>query len=81
MLDVLSSTFGFEYTIEESAHETFIEGRVGRVIVKGKKVGYIGDIHPGVLLKFDVQMPVAAMELNLTDLFEVMNKGSGNKKE
>jgi len=54
-------------------HPSFIPGRCARVKVKGKGVAYIGEIHPSVLENWDLQMPVAAFELNLTDLFSVIN--------
>ena len=54
-------------------HPSFIPGRCARIKVKGKEVAYIGEIHPSVLANWDLQMPVAAFELNLTDLFSALN--------
>ena len=61
-----------DYLIRETEHNSFIPGRVGRVSVKGKDIAYIGEIHPGVLEKFNIEMSVSALELNLTDLFELV---------
>ena len=69
VLDNLRSSLGFEYVIEEAEHDAFLPGRVGRVIVNGKKVAYIGELHPRVLSNFELEMPVVAFELNLTELF------------
>ena len=41
------------------------------LIVKDKDVAYIGEIHPQVLQNFDLDIPVAAFELNLSDLFNI----------
>ena len=74
VLDNLLRMLGIEYTIEETEHNSFIPGRVGRVIVKDKKVAYIGEISPPVLNNFSLEMPVVALELNLSDLFEAINE-------
>jgi len=74
VLDYLLRMLGFEYTIEEVEHDSFIEGRVGRVIVNGKKVAYIGEISPKVLSTHNLEVPVAGLELNLSDLFEAINE-------
>jgi phenylalanyl-tRNA synthetase beta chain len=73
-LDFILKSFGINYEIEETEHSSFIEGRVGRVIVHGKKVAYLGELHPKVISNFELNVPVVGLELNLTDLFEVINK-------
>lgn len=73
-LDLIMKCFGLHYDIEETEHNSFIEGRVGRAIVKGKKVAYLGELNPQVLENWGLEMPVAALELNLSELFEVMEK-------
>ena len=75
VLDYIMKCFGLHYDIEEAAHGSFIEGRVGRAIVKGKKVAYLGEINPAVLTEWGLEMPVAALELNLSELLEVVEKG------
>jgi len=74
VLDYILKCFGLKYDIEEVKHNTFIEGRIGRAIVKGKKVAYLGEIHPQVLTNWGLEMPVAALELNLTELFNLMER-------
>ncbi|MBC8500474.1 MAG: phenylalanine--tRNA ligase subunit beta [DPANN group archaeon] len=71
-LDFLMRTLGLDYSIEETHHNSFIKGRVGRVYIKTKAVAYIGEINPEILENFGIEMPVSAFELNLTDLMEVM---------
>ncbi len=69
-------------------HPSFVPGRVGRVIVrKGnykendgnkadeRKVAFIGEIHPKVLANFGIETPVVAFELNLSEVFEMLNNG------
>jgi phenylalanyl-tRNA synthetase beta chain len=72
VLDSMLSLTGFEYKIVPVEHDSFIAGRVGRVIVNDKKVGYIGEISPKVLSNFGLEVPVAGFEVNLTELFETL---------
>jgi len=69
VLDYLFKSLNLKYTIKETEHPSFIPGRVARVSCNGKEVAYIGEIHPKVLKNFDLELPVAALELNLTELF------------
>ncbi|MEE9323502.1 MAG: phenylalanine--tRNA ligase subunit beta, partial [Candidatus Aenigmarchaeota archaeon] len=73
-LDFLMRNLNLDYKISGTEHPSFISGRVGRVSVKGKKVAYIGEIHPKVLDNFGIEQPVACFELNLSDLFGVLKK-------
>ena len=72
ILDYLIRSLDLKHEITETEHSSFITGRVGRVIVKEKKVAYIGEISPEVIKNWDLEMPVTAFELNLSALFEVM---------
>jgi len=74
ILDYLFRSLGLKYEIKEVEHKSFIEGRVARVSIDGKNVAYIGEINPRVLINWELETPVTAFELNLTDLFEVINK-------
>ena len=69
ILDYLSNCFSFNYEIEEKEHGSFISGRSGVIIINKKEVGIIGEINPKVLENFGLEMPVAALELNLEELF------------
>jgi phenylalanyl-tRNA synthetase beta chain len=73
IIDYLMRILGVKYEIEEVDHDSFIPGRVGRVIVNGKKVAFIGEILPNVLENWKVEVPVAGFELNLSDLFSAIN--------
>jgi len=73
-LDFILKSFGIDYKIEETEHTSFIEGRVSRIVVNGKKVAYIGEINPIVIKNFDLNVPVSGFELNLTELFNIIKK-------
>ncbi len=78
VLDYLLRMFEVEYNVVESELGCFLPGRVGRVVVKygstEMKVAYIGEMHPQVLQNFGLEMPVAAFELNLTELWKIVEK-------
>lgn len=69
VMDYLFRCLDIKYTMEETDHGSFIEGRVARVSANGKKIAYIGEIHPKVLESWGIDMPVAAFELNLSEMF------------
>ncbi len=72
ILDYLFSNLGLKYSIEELDCESFIPGRSGSVIAKGKKIGLIGEIHPDVLINWKLEMPICAFELNLNELHNII---------
>jgi len=45
-------------------------GRLGELVIRGKKVGYVGEIHPSVAKKFDVEMRVWFFEINISLLLD-----------
>jgi phenylalanyl-tRNA synthetase beta chain len=65
-LDVLFYYLGKEYGLEPMQHPSFIEGRAGRILVSGKPVGVIGEVHPEVLERWQIAMPVVAFDVNLS---------------
>ncbi len=71
IFDTFAGALDLNYTIADTAHESFIAGRVGRIVVANEKIGYIGELHPQILLNWGIEMPVAVLELNLSDLFKV----------
>ena len=74
IFESLLRSLDLSYEIRETEHGSFIPGRVGRISVKGKDVAYIGEIHPAVLENYSLEMPVAAFELNLTEIFKLLKQ-------
>ena len=61
-----------ELTIEEpnEAPSWFIDGRTAEIKLLGKKIGYMGEVHPKILKKWHIKMPVVLCEINLEGIFE-----------
>ncbi|MEM5773253.1 MAG: phenylalanine--tRNA ligase subunit beta [Candidatus Aenigmatarchaeota archaeon] len=66
VLDAFMSLAGVKYKLKESKHPSFIEGRTAEILVKGKAIGIIGEIHPSVLENWKLEMPIAAFEVDLS---------------
>lgn len=70
--DRLMNLIGVNYGVNIGEHNSFIPGRVARASVNGVDVAYFGEINPHVIVNFGLNMPVAAFELNLTELFNLL---------
>jgi phenylalanyl-tRNA synthetase beta chain len=73
-LDRLMRLLGAQHKVSEKEHASFVPGRTARISVDGVDVAYCGEVHPRVLTNFELGMPVAAFELNLTELFNALSK-------
>lgn len=54
--------------IRPAEHPVFLKGRVGSILIGGKPIGLMGEISPAVLAKLGIEMPAAAVELDLSFL-------------
>jgi len=59
-----------EYGLEGTEDPRFVPGRAAAILVGGRPVGRLGEIHPAVLANWGIQMPCAALELELEALLE-----------
>ncbi|MBI4895581.1 MAG: phenylalanine--tRNA ligase subunit beta [Candidatus Aenigmarchaeota archaeon] len=73
-LDGLLSSFGLSYTLEKIDHNSFINGRTAKIIVDGREIGIVGEVHPQVLNNFGLEKAVVAFELDADALFHLSNK-------
>ncbi len=69
ILDSVIHHLGFDYELEEMEHPSFIPGRTGKILVNGEAIGVIGEVHPAVLEKWGIEMPVAGFEIFLRPLY------------
>ena len=66
MLEALMNTIGQDYSLKETKHPWFLDGRCASIVIDGKSCGIIGEIHPAVITNWNLQVPVVAMEIDLT---------------
>lgn len=69
-LDGVLLNVGIQYELEETEHESFIDGRVGKIIINNEKAGIIGEIHPKVLENWKLENPATAFEISIDRLRE-----------
>ena len=63
--DALCRELSLPYTVQVSGDGAYIEGRRGDIVCNGAVIGIFGEIHPAVLVAFDLEHPVATVELDL----------------
>ncbi|MBN9376999.1 MAG: phenylalanine--tRNA ligase subunit beta [Chlamydiales bacterium 38-26] len=61
----------FNITFKENDLSTFHSGRQAAIFVNSLEVGSLGEIHPSITRKLDVDQRVYFAELNIHDLFQV----------
>jgi phenylalanyl-tRNA synthetase beta chain len=70
VVDLFMREADLEYRVEESEDPAFLDGRRGDIYVGDKKIGSFGEIHPQVIVNFEMAEPVAGFEIDL----RVMNR-------
>ncbi len=68
VLDCLLSLLNLQYEISETEHSSFIKGRIGKIIVNKKEIGFIGELNPIVIENYQLKNPITAFEINLDSL-------------
>ncbi|GEM_PF-2250354 len=68
VLSTLSKFIKINFLVREGKHSSFIDGRFGEVLINGRVIGIIGEIHPNVLNNFKLSKPVAVLEISLSNL-------------
>ena len=69
LLEPLMSNLGFNFSLKPDANPSFLGGRVATVLIDDNNVGVIGEIHPLVIENWKLEHPVAAIELNVSNIF------------
>ncbi|HLC64932.1 MAG TPA: phenylalanine--tRNA ligase subunit beta [Candidatus Nanoarchaeia archaeon] len=72
ILDMTARALGVSFEISETEHDSFLAGRVAVASFRGKKIAILGEIHPKVLENFGIEVPVVAMEMDLSNLFALV---------
>ena len=63
--------FNVKFETKPSENLSFVRGRSADIIYKGGVIGQIGEISPLLIDSFKIKMPVAAFELDLTELLRI----------
>jgi len=74
VVDALLKALGVKGSVTPGTHPSFLEGRFGVVAVNSEDVGFLGEIHPEVIINFSLENPIAALEIDLEKLRERLRK-------
>jgi phenylalanyl-tRNA synthetase beta chain len=70
-LEPLMTNLGLNFSVKPIEHPSFLEGRLGSIIIGAEEIGIIGEVHPQVIENWKLQNPVVAMELDLDRLLKI----------
>jgi phenylalanyl-tRNA synthetase beta chain len=68
VLEYLARMLSLDIEIKKSEHPSLIEGRTGKIILKGKEIGVIGEVSPQVLANLGLEVPVAIFEIDVSKI-------------
>lgn len=63
--------FNIKFETMPSENSSFISGRSADIVYKGNFIGQIGEVSPLLIDSFKLKTPVAAFELDLTELLQI----------
>lgn len=72
VINTLLKLYGFEPVFEKTYVKGLLPERTAEIKVKGGKIGFIGEVHPEVLLKLGIMNPVIVAEIVLNDLLNLI---------
>ncbi|MCY0867873.1 MAG: hypothetical protein OWQ48_01380 [Desulfurococcus sp.] len=71
VIKALSRELGLEPSFMKTSMEGFLEERTSLIVVKGRRVGFIGEVDPRILYKLRVENPVVIGEIVLNELISM----------
>jgi len=77
VLEPLMMNLGFQFALRPVINASFLDGRVGSILIGDREVGVIGEVHPQVIENWKMENPIAAMELDLDQLFNMRYENAG----
>jgi len=78
ILEYLFNMIDKEVVIKETENipSYFIEGRTAEIMINGKSIGFLGEIHPKILKNWKIKMPVALFEIDIDEILEDLIKNN-----
>lgn len=61
----IMSNLRVKFEVKEYEHVAFVPGRCASIKVKGKTIGYFGEIHPQILNKYGIETPISVLEIKI----------------
>jgi len=76
-VEAIMTLLGLEVSYDVLEKPYYLSGRAARIVFEGETIGELGEVHPMVLKKFELYMPVAAAELNVSKLYNIIIENEG----
>ena len=64
--------FGEQFTTKKKERDLFIKGRSADILFQDKAIGFIGEISPEYITKFNLRLPLSIFEFNLSNFLEIL---------
>ncbi len=80
ILDYLMKTLNLHYTLQAGTAPELIEGRTAKILLQGKEIGSMGEVHPLTLRNGNLKMPLAVLEISLEEVYKILNPKTKGKK-
>ena len=58
-------------TRRNDSNNLFLKGRCAEILYESKTIGFIGEVNPDLITKFNLHIPLSAFELNLSPLLKI----------
>ena len=69
ILETLFSHLGIKVTFEAAEDNLMLRGKTAGILIEGKPVGIVGEIHPDIAAKFDISSePICLFEIEIEKL-------------
>jgi phenylalanyl-tRNA synthetase beta chain len=72
VIELLMAGLGIEFSLEKVDHPSMIPGRAASIVSGSHRLGFLGELHPQVLVNYSLTMPAAAIEIDLKGLYELL---------
>jgi phenylalanyl-tRNA synthetase beta chain len=73
-LNAFMRNLGLKYELKPAPCAYCIEGRIAEIVVEGRFIGVIGEVHPQVLNNWGLEKPVVTFELSLDEIWERLQR-------
>jgi len=74
LTSILSTYSNIEFKTNPCSSSLFIQGRGAAITADGAEIGLIGEVHPKIISDFQIKIPVAALEVDLTTIIRKQDR-------
>jgi len=73
--DYLLKSTGLKLKFKEPKNPpiSFVKGRIAELFLEDDEIGFLGEIQPSILEKWNIKMPIALFEIDLENLLKKLN--------